>query len=67
MELRSINYFVAIAELGNISAAAVKLGIAHPALTRHIKQLEGELNTILFTRDTANTGKRIKSADFRLA
>ena len=50
MELRSINYFVAIAELGNISAAAVKLGIAQPALTRHIKQLEGELNTILFNR-----------------
>lgn len=50
MELRSINYFVAIAELGNISAAALKLGIAQPALTRHIKQLEGELNTILFNR-----------------
>ncbi|WP_062310770.1 LysR family transcriptional regulator [Polynucleobacter sinensis] len=50
MELRSINYFVAIAELGNISAAALKLGIAQPALTRHIKQLESELNTILFNR-----------------
>lgn len=50
MELRSIHYFVAIAEAGNISAAAIKLGIAQPALTRHIKQLEGELNTILFNR-----------------
>jgi LysR family nitrogen assimilation transcriptional regulator len=50
MELRSIHYFVAIAEAGNISTAAVKLGIAQPALTRHIKQLEGELNTVLFTR-----------------
>lgn len=50
MELRSIKYFVAIAELGNISGAAIKLGIAQPALTRHIKQLEGELNTILFNR-----------------
>jgi len=50
MELRSIHYFVAIAEVGNISTAAVKLRIAQPALTRHIKQLEGELNTILFNR-----------------
>jgi len=50
MELRSIHYFVAIAEVGNISTAAVKLGIAQPALTRHIKQLEGELSTILFNR-----------------
>ena len=39
MELRTIKYFVAIAELGNISGAAKKLGIAQPALTRHIKQL----------------------------
>jgi LysR family nitrogen assimilation transcriptional regulator len=50
MELRSIHYFVAIAQSGNISAAAIKIGIAQPALTRHIKQLESELNTILFTR-----------------
>ncbi len=50
MELRSIHYFVAIAESGNISAAAIKLGIAQPALTRHVKQLENELNTILFNR-----------------
>ncbi len=50
MELRSIKYFVAIAELGNISGAAKKLGIAQPALTRHIKQLEEELNTTLLNR-----------------
>lgn len=50
MELRSIKYFVAIAELGNISGAANKLGIAQPALTRHIKQLEEELNTTLLNR-----------------
>jgi LysR family nitrogen assimilation transcriptional regulator len=50
MELRGIHYFVAIAELGNISAASIKLGIAQPALTRHMKQLETELNTILFNR-----------------
>lgn len=50
MELRAIHYFVAIAEAGNISSAAGKLGIAQPALTRHMKQLEAELNTILFHR-----------------
>jgi LysR family nitrogen assimilation transcriptional regulator len=50
MELRSIKYFVAIAELGNISGASKKLGIAQPALTRHIKQLEEELDTTLLNR-----------------
>ena len=50
MELRSLKYFVTIAELGNISGAAVKLGIAQPALTRQVKQLEEELGTTLLNR-----------------
>lgn len=50
MELRSLKYFVTIAELGNISGAATRLGIAQPALTRHVKQLEEELSTTLLNR-----------------
>ncbi|HXJ09505.1 MAG TPA: LysR family transcriptional regulator [Burkholderiales bacterium] len=50
MELRSLEYFVQIADEGSISRAAGKLGVAQPALTRRIKQLETELGAQLLTR-----------------
>src|SRR5438552_5558785 len=50
MELRSLQYFVQIADEGSISRAAGKLGVAQPALTRRIKQLESELGAQLLTR-----------------
>ena len=50
MELRSLQYFVRIADEGSITRAAAKLGVAQPALTRHVKQLEVELGTQLLTR-----------------
>ena len=50
MELRSIKYFIGVAELGSISRAAEELGVVQPALTRHIKQLEGELGVTLLNR-----------------
>lgn len=50
MELRSIQYFVQIADDGSITRTAQRLGIAQPALTRHVKQLESELDTQLLMR-----------------
>jgi LysR family nitrogen assimilation transcriptional regulator len=50
MELRSIQYFVQVADEGCITRTADKIGIAQPALTRHIKQLEAELGTQLLMR-----------------
>jgi LysR family nitrogen assimilation transcriptional regulator len=50
MELRSIHYFVQVADEGSITRTADKIGIAQPALTRHIKQLEAELGTQLLMR-----------------
>ena len=50
MELRSIQYFVQIANEGSITRTAGKLGVAQPALTRHVKQLEAELGTQLLMR-----------------
>src|SRR5262252_9368310 len=50
MELRSIQYFVEVADEGSITRTADKIGIAQPALTRHIKQLEAELGTQLLMR-----------------
>jgi LysR family nitrogen assimilation transcriptional regulator len=50
MELRSIQYFVQVADEGSITRTADKIGIAQPALTRHIQHLEAELGTQLLTR-----------------
>ncbi|MGH7092371.1 MAG: LysR family transcriptional regulator [Stellaceae bacterium] len=64
MELRSLHYFVRIAELGSITRAAAHLHVAQPALTRHVQRLEEELNVVLFTR--ANRGVRLTEAGQKL-
>ena len=50
VELRQLRYFTAVAELGQISAAARNLRIAQPALTRAICGLECTLGVELFIR-----------------
>jgi LysR family nitrogen assimilation transcriptional regulator len=64
MELRSLHYFVRIAELGSITRASAHLQIAQPALTRHVQRLEEELDAPLFTR--ANRGVRLTEAGHKL-
>jgi LysR family nitrogen assimilation transcriptional regulator len=64
MELRSLHYFVRIAELGSITRASAHLQIAQPALTRHVQRLEDELDAALFTR--ANRGVRLTEAGQKL-
>ncbi|MCS0496297.1 LysR family transcriptional regulator [Ancylobacter mangrovi] len=50
MELRSIEAFVRVAELGSITRASRDLGIVQPALSRHIQRIETELGTSLLVR-----------------
>lgn len=50
MDLRSIRYFVQIADLGSITRAADHLGVAQPALSRHVKSIEDELGMPLLVR-----------------
>jgi LysR family nitrogen assimilation transcriptional regulator len=64
MELRSLAYFVRVAELGSITRAAAHLHLAQPALTRHVQRLEEELGVTLFTR--ANRGVRLTEAGQKL-
>lgn len=50
MDARSLRYFQAVAELGNMSRAAEYLRISQPALSRHVRRLEAQLGRALFTR-----------------
>jgi len=51
VDLKQIEYFVRVAELGGFTRAAAMLGIAQPALSRQVRLLEVELRQTLLTRD----------------
>ena len=63
MELRQLKYFKAACELQNFSEAARALFISQSTLSQQIKQLEDELDVLLFDR----IGKRVVPTEAGLA
>ncbi len=50
MDLKQLDYFVRVAELGSFTRASIALDIAQPALSRQVRLLEVELRQNLLTR-----------------
>jgi DNA-binding transcriptional LysR family regulator len=59
VELRPLRYFVAAAEIENVSRAAVKLHVSQPALSKQIRDLEDEIGFSLLER----TAKSVRLTD----
>jgi LysR family nitrogen assimilation transcriptional regulator len=51
MNLKQLEYFVRVAEMGSFSKAALILNIAQPALSRQVRLLETDLHVTLLTRN----------------
>lgn len=50
---RKFEYFLTIAELGNITKAAEKNYISQPSMTQHLNRLESTIGAKLFDRETS--------------
>lgn len=64
MDLRQLEYFIYVAELGSFTQAAMVLGVGQPTLSRQVRRLEVELRQTLFYRNgrgacLTEAGKRL--------
>ncbi len=64
MDLNAVKMFVAAVQAGSLSAAATRLGLPLPTLSRRIRELEAELKVRLFERNAR--GVRLTDAGSRL-
>ena len=55
MDLNATRMFVAVVQAGSLSAAAIRLGIPLPTLSRRIRDLERQLKVQLLARSARGT------------
>ncbi|MGY8662521.1 LysR family transcriptional regulator [Bradyrhizobium sp. UFLA05-109] len=63
MNTRQLRHFLAVLDLGSLSAAAEAVHLSQPALSRSLSALEDELRAPLFDR----TGRRLRATPYALA
>ncbi|MDT0475552.1 LysR family transcriptional regulator [Streptomyces sp. DSM 41014] len=63
MELRVLRYFLAVVDTGSMTAAAARVHVAQPSVSRQLRSLERELGTELLRR--TSTGVRLTAAGRR--
>ena len=51
MELKQLESFVRVAELGSFTKASITLSVAQPVLSKQVRRLEVELRQTLFNRN----------------
>jgi len=69
--LRHLKYFIATAELGQVSRAAIELSVSQSAVTAAIRELEATLGTPLFIRSSlgmslTEAGRRFLSQGYEI-
>ncbi|QFG20176.1 LysR family transcriptional regulator [Actinomadura sp. WMMB 499] len=67
MDTHRLKYFLCIAEEGSMTRAANVLGVAQPALSRHVRLLEEDLGVTLFRRtsrgvELTEEGERLRAS-----
>jgi DNA-binding transcriptional LysR family regulator len=64
VELRTLRYFVAVAECGSVTAAATALHLTQPSVSRQLRDLERQLGLTLFARDEGRLRLSPAGAEF---
>jgi DNA-binding transcriptional LysR family regulator len=64
MDLNAVHMFVTVVQVGSLSAAATRLGVPLPTLSRKIAELEGQLTVQLLERSAR--GSKVTEAGARL-
>ncbi|MER5388128.1 LysR substrate-binding domain-containing protein, partial [Saccharopolyspora sp. NPDC002686] len=65
VELRVLRYFLAVAETESVTAAARRLHIAQPSISRQLAALEKDLGVALFTRGAGSLALNAAGRRFR--